>query len=236
MGRRSSLAKKGEVEMNVYSLSKTHKSGFIVLLIALSMIIAGMGFSSASAIEITLNPVIDTSDWVTLEGDGVSLLVPPEFEGGSVEELLELIEIADDVLPEEFGPFIELVEQNPGVYEFFAYAPTLVEGGVLTNINITGSPLPMRLPMSSILEMLPASFPQSIEIVESTVMTLGNYDEVGVLWTSMEVLGIEQRLTMYIYQIDGQLYAITFTTSADAFEELAPIFREIASSFEVTLP
>jgi hypothetical protein len=170
-------------------------------------------------------------DWVLLEGAGVSLMVPPEFEGGSVEEMLGMLDQAETIMGDEFAAFFELARQNPDVYKLFAYAPTLLDGGVLTNINITGSPLPLSLPMESILELLPASFPESVEIVDSEVIRLGDYDDVGKITLEMEVMRVSQALVMYAFLIDEQLFAVTFTSSDDAFKEMEPLFDQIASTF-----
>ncbi len=212
-------------------------------LIVLFMIFSMIGFSAVSAANEQFdfqNPrtpepeEIDMEDWEPLEGNGVSLMAPPEFEGGSIDDMLELLEGADRLLGDEFDALLEVAQDNPELYKLFAVAPELMEGGVLTNINITGTPLPMELSMESILELMPESFPSSIEIDESEVIELGDYEEVGKLIIDMEILRIEQRLVLYLFLVDEQLYAITFTTSREAFKDLAPVFEQIASTFEVT--
>jgi hypothetical protein len=212
-----------------------HKRAAVGILVVLGTILTSCNYSTAEVMNI-FGSTSDTQDWVTLEGDGVSLMVPPEFEGGSVDDILAAIDVTGSMLGDEFDQIFEIARQNPGLYKLFAYAPTLVEGGVLTNLNITGAPLGMDLPMTSVLELLSGSFPDSVEIVSSEVIELGSYDSVGRMVASLAVLGTEQRLTLYVYTINQQLYALTFTTSGDAFEELTPIFEQIAATFEVTTP
>jgi hypothetical protein len=176
----------------------------------------------------------DMEDWVLLEGNGVSLMAPPEFEGGDIDTMLEILDSADEILGEDFAAVVEIAQQNPDLYKLFAIAPTLMEDGVLTNINITGTPLGMTLDMDTILELLPSSFPDSVEIVESEVLSLGDYEEVGRLVVRMEVMGLDQEISIYAFLIDEVLYGIAFTTSVDAAKELNLVFEQIASTFEVT--
>jgi hypothetical protein len=176
---------------------------------------------------------VDMEDWVLLEGDGVSLMAPPVFEGGSVEDVLEMIDVAEDMLGEEFEAILELVRQNPDLYKLFAFAPEWTEEGVMTNINVAGTEFPMEIAMDEILELLPASLPSSIDVVDSEVIELGDYEEVGKLTLDFEIMGLEQRLTMYVYLIDEQLFNLTITTAASALEERAAIFEQMAATFTV---
>lgn len=221
--------------MNVNVLPSLHSLITFLAVAALSVIFIPTSFSAVTAQD-TEAVTTNTKNWITLEGNGVTLMAPPEFEGGSAEDLLAILDSAGNIMGEEFAGIIELALQSPDLYKLFAYAPILVEDGVLTNLNITGTPTSLRLPMASILQLLSDSFPSSVEILDSKVIELGDYNEAGKFIIDMEVLGIAQRLTMYIYHIDDQLYALTFTTSRDAYEDFSPIFEEMASTFEVISP
>ncbi len=193
----------------------------------------GAGRTTSIAPSATDEPAIDMEDWITLEGDGVSLMVPPQFEGGSVEDMLEILDSVEGFLGEDFAALIEVARNNPELYKLFAIAPELLRDGVLTNINITGSPLGMALPMETILELLPASFPDVMEIVETEVISVGDYDEVGRIILEMEMMGLSQQIVMYAFLIEEDLYAIAFTTSVDAYKELGPVFEQIAATLVV---
>jgi hypothetical protein len=213
----------------------------LLLILALSLV----GFSNTFAFSTTVGEVnqrntptpepteIDMDDWVELEGDGVMLMAPPEYEGGSIEDILEAMDTVEGMMGDEFDQIFEIAQANPELYKLFAFDPDLNAAGTTTNLNITATPLPMELSMDSILELLPTSFPSSVDITESEVIELGDYEEVGRLILELEVLNIEQTLTVYVFVLDEILYAVTFTTATEEYEDLAPLFEAMATTFEV---
>jgi hypothetical protein len=216
-----------------------------LLLLVLLLVLSLVGFGSAGAYSATVGEVnqrntptpepdeIDMEDWQELKGDGVQLMAPPEFEGGSIKDILEMMEAMEGRLGDEMDQIFEIAQANPELYKLFAFDPEPTDAGTTTNLNITGTELPMDLPMESILELLPTSFPSTVDILESEVIELGDYEEVGRLTLELELLNLEQTLTVYVFVLDEVLYAVTFTTSSDDYEDLAPVFEAMATTFEV---
>jgi hypothetical protein len=216
-----------------------------LLLLVLMLVVSLVGFGSAGAYSATVGEVnqrntptpepdeIDMEDWQELKGDGVQLMAPPEFEGGSIKDILEMMEAMEGRLGDEMDQIFEIAQANPELYKLFAFDPEPTDAGTTTNLNITGTELPMDLPMESILELLPTSFPSTVDILESEVIELGDYEEVGRLTLELELLNLEQTLTVYVFVLDEVLYAVTFTTSSEDYKDLAPVFEAMATTFEV---
>ena len=176
---------------------------------------------------------IDIEEWLRIEGDGVALTLPLNFQGGDIEEVIDLISENADMLGPEFEQIFALVEQNPELFRFYAFDPDVLPSGGMTNVNITATPLPMELDMEDILDLSASQYPSSMEIVESDVVELGEYEDVGRLVIEADVMGLEQVVLQYILLIDETLYSVTYTTSGGAFEDYLPIFEASAETFEI---
>jgi hypothetical protein len=204
----------------------------LVLMLFAFLVILSMG-AVAQAQTTDEAEEIDTEDWLRIEGNGVALKLPLNFQGGDLEEVIELVSENIDMLGDGFDMIAPILESNPEIFKLYAFDPELLPNGGLTNVNITAVPLPMRIDMEELLELTASQYPRGFDITETDVIELGEYEDVGRLLIEAEVMGFEQTVLQYAFHLDEVLYSVTYTTATDVFEDLLPIFEASAETFEV---
>ncbi len=174
---------------------------------------------------------IDTEDWVALEGEGITVQVPPTWidMNADIDELMESLgDVESDI---DFESLMASVEALGDVYLLFAMNTDASSAEFTTNLNVVGLDIGAALPIETLLDANLDAMRATMPNIEGEIIEL-NDEEVGFVTASYELNGLDVVQVQYYYVRDTWLYVVTFTTTEEFFEELEPEFAAIAETLE----
>lgn len=179
----------------------------------------------------TATEEIDTEDWVTLEGEGVTLLVPPTWidMNADVDELMASLEDADSNI--DLEALADMAASLGDVYLMFAMNTEASDVTFTTNLNVVGLDIGATMPMEMLLDANIDAMRATMPDIEGEIIEI-NDEEVGNVFAAYELNGLNVQQVQYYFMRDTWLYVVTFTTTDDYFEELEPEFAAIAETLE----
>ncbi len=179
----------------------------------------------------TANEEIDTEDWVTLEGEGVTLLVPPTWidMNADVDDLMASLEDADSNI--DLEALADMAASLGDVYLMFAMNTEASDVTFTTNLNVVGLDIGATMPMEMLLDANIDAMRATMPDIEGEIIEI-NDEEVGNVFAAYELNGLNVQQVQYYFMRDTWLYVVTFTTTDDYFEELEPEFAAIAETLE----
>jgi len=179
----------------------------------------------------TATEEIDTEDWVTLEGEGVTLLVPPTWidMNADVDDLMASLEDADSNI--DLEALADMAASLGDVYLMFAMNTEASDVTFTTNLNVVGLDIGATMPMEMLLDANIDAMRATMPDIEGEIIEI-NDEEVGNVFAAYELNGLNVQQVQYYFMRDTWLYVVTFTTTDDYFEELEPEFAAIAETLE----
>jgi hypothetical protein len=190
-----------------------------------TMVVAGC--SSESASETTAS---ELPGFKRIEGDEVSISLPESFEGGNLSEDLEVISEKMRALGPQFEQMAQVVEQNPSMFQLWAFDQEIGPDGGLTNVNITTEKILSALTLEAYADATLAQFPETFTAREQGIVPLGDYMAARLILDA-EALGVTT--LVYLVEDDNTMWNISFSTGAGEFDERLPIFEQSALTFTV---
>ncbi len=181
--------------------------------------------------EVPATEEVDTEDWVALEGEGITLQVPPTWidMNADIDDLMDSLgDVESDI---DFESLMASVEALGDVYLLFAMNTEASSVTFTTNLNVVGLDIGAALPIETLLDANLDAMRATMPNIEGEIIEL-NEEEVGYVTASYELNGLDVYQVQYYYVRDTWLYVVTFTTTEDFFEELEPEFAVIAETLE----
>jgi len=168
--------------------------------------------------------------WSKFEGGGMALWLPGSYQGGNLDEDIDLVVQTLRNLGPDYEQMAQVIEQNPSMYVIWAFDSEIGPTGFLTNVSVTTervlSAVTMDMYLDAVLEQLPAQF----SVVEQGVVSLGER-QAGRLVIEFDVSGVVGKELLYAVKDDGTMWIITYATGAEEFDQRLPVFEQSALSF-----
>jgi hypothetical protein len=170
------------------------------------------------------------ADWVRLEGYGVAVWMPPDWQGGDLRKNLDFfLDQAETAVP-ELAMYMQMFRDNPELFRLFAFSSTFSRTS-LANMNIVAQPFPLDLPMQAILSSISLALPTSVTVIEDEVMQLGGR-EVGRLLTRLDLGGATTYAIQYAILEDGNLWIASFSSDQAGLEAMRVLGDQVIASIE----
>jgi len=203
----------------------------LLVVFAVSTVLFGTGCNGGGAAQTIEVP----TGWKQFSSADFELYLPEQWEGGSEEELQNII----DILRQEGQ--IELASQvEAGIpyMLFWGYdSDTAVLSDTLTNVNI-GSESASFTSLEKYMEIgydqMADTYAQMgyvFTILEQDITSIGYHKEVGRTLVSEEAAGFEVRMAQYIVKSGNDFWIITFTTSPEEFNQYIANFDKAVETF-----
>lgn len=157
--------------------------------------------------------------------------IPDSFEGGDLGENLELV--LDDLaaLGPDFAGIVAAIRQNPDLFRLYAFDSELTNPAFLTNINVTAETPPFSLTIEEYRDASINLLPEAFIIIENDITTLNDFDAMRLVLEWEVAPGVLVKQLQYTIKVNDSFFAVTYSTSADEFEERLPTFEESAATF-----
>lgn len=166
------------------------------------------------------------------EGDGMEIWLPDTYEGGDLDEDLDLILDGLNQLGSDFEQIAQMIEQNPSLFAFWAFDSKVGNTAFLTNANVTREEVVSAVDIETYMDLAFSQFPADFQIVEREMVTIDG-QPVGRAILEFAVSNLAGKEILYIYKVGDNIWVITFATSAPEFDRRLPDFEESARTFAV---
>lgn len=181
-----------------------------------------------SKVEPTPTPI---PGWEKFTAQGIEIWFPETFEGGDLQNDLDVIVEKLKALGPEFEAIANAIEANPSTFVLWVFNSKLGDTGYLTNVNITTEKIFSSMTLDTYIEAFSKQIPSSMEITDQQKVMLNQY-EAARLVVEMDVNGLIAKELVYVIKDKNTIWAITYATSAAEYDTLLPIFEQSALTFK----
>lgn len=164
----------------------------------------------------------------------MSLWLPPSYEGGDVQQDLNLITQRMRALGPQFETMARTLEQNPSAFVFFAVDSQMDSSEVLSNVTIGKEQILSTMTLSMYLDLVYQQLAGIFTILERDQIML-NGKQGGKFITQISFGEQSIKQLIYLIQDQNMIWILTFTTSENEFDSKLPTLEQVANTFEVSL-
>lgn len=170
--------------------------------------------------------------WEKFEGEKIELWLPESYEGGNLQEDLDVIAANLRRLGPDYEQMAQFIEQNKDLFVLWAFDSDIGSSGLLTNVNVTTERVVSAVTIDSYLDATIAQLPPQFQVVEREKISLDRH-QAGKLVTEFTIAGIEGKQALYVIKDGTTVWVTVFTTGAEEFEQRLPVFEQSINNFWV---
>ena len=172
----------------------------------------------------------DIPGWEKFEAQGVEIWLPESFEGGDLENDLDLIVEKLNALGPEFEQVAAMIEANPTAFVLWAFDTEIGSSGYLTNMNITHEKVLSAVTLEMYIQAVSQQLPSYLTISQQEPGNLEQYDSYRLV-IDTDVSGVKGNELLYVIKDGSDVWAIAFATSVAEFDARLPVFEQSVQSF-----
>jgi protein-disulfide isomerase len=173
---------------------------------------------------------VSREGWQRIEGNNVSLELPPTWFGGDLLNNPDALADAITALGPEYAQFSQLFAQNPELMRLIAFDSESPDG-FSTNVNVLLQEMPLTLTLESYLDIAIPQLPPNLVVDENDIVEVSGREVVRLVISADFPAG-NVKILQYSIIRDSQLWVVTYTTSVDDFEDKLPLFEASFETFE----
>jgi hypothetical protein len=170
--------------------------------------------------------------WEKFEGGGVELWLPETYEGGNPEQDIDVVVENLRKLGPDFERTAQMIEQNPTMFAIWAFDSQVGDSGVLTNVNVTTEKVLSAVTVDTYLDAASKQLPAAFQVVGRDGLSINGHP-AGRLTVEFAVSGVAGKEVVYVVKDDTTIWAITYATGADEFDQRLPVFEQSALTFAI---
>lgn len=165
-------------------------------------------------------------EWITIQGNGVGLSLPPDYTGGNPRlEFAQLKDKLNQISP-SYAKRFESIEENPEAIALLAFDGKNTAAGFLTNVTIAAERVPEPVVLEDYVRAASSHLSQAYEIESQGLLQVGAYPAgqiVGVITADNDV---KVKQLFYLIQAADTFWIVTYATPASEFEQRLPQFQQ----------
>lgn len=170
--------------------------------------------------------------WEKFEADNMELWLPESYDGGNLDEDIDVILSNVRRLGPEFTQIAQLVEQNRDLYLLWVFDSNLGTSNFLTNVVVISEPVISAVTLEIYLDAIESQFPPQFQVVGRDIVPLGQY-QAGQLIVESMINGVAAKQILYIVKEGNRMWGITYSTGLEEFEQRLPSFRQSMDTFQI---
>jgi len=211
------------------------KNLLLVLCLLLPSLVIGCKQPQTS--QQTSSPFVGTQTtipgWKKFEGRGAQLQLPESYKGGDLSQNLDVVVQKLESLGPYYQQVAQSLKQNSSVFALWAYDSKATKSGFLSNAAILTEPVGPAVTTDTYLDLLTKQLPSEFRVGERKQVRLDRYQAVQIV-TEATISGVTAKQIIYTIKQGSNMWAVTFTTSAEEFEERLPSFQQSINTFSVS--
>jgi len=130
-----------------------------------------------------------------------------------------------------YGQAAEMIKANPDVFVLWTFDSEVGPSGFVSSATVTSQSTLSAFTIDNYVDLASNQYPAEFVVSEVEVVDQAPFEARRLIVTN-DSLGTKQ--LQFIYMLGGEMWAVTYSTSQDEFEERLPSFELSASTFRVT--
>jgi hypothetical protein len=163
--------------------------------------------------------------WQKFEGKGIAVWLPDSFEGGNLDQDVDVIVSKLKALGPDFDQLATTIDQNRSMFAFWAFDTNLGSTKVLTNVNVTKEQVLSAITVDTYLDSAISLFPAQFSVMDRKNVTLAGRP-AGRLLVEYSAPGQKVEELFYTIKDGNTMWNITYATGEDEFDQRLPMFEQ----------
>jgi serine/threonine-protein kinase len=216
--------------------------GMLVCLLVLSTIV-GCGKTTPEATTTpqgtqgkttSQSATVPQDGWKEIAGQGVTLSLPANYEGGNPSTDLDEITQKLKAIAPSYAQGMEVIKQNPDAIALLAFDPQSGKTGFLTNVNITKEDVPQDVTVEQYLQAASQQIASRYKVLELRhVIPLDQY-QAGRIMAEAKAGEITIKQLFYAVKNDNKFWLVMYSTNSAEFDKRLPNFEQSIRTFKVS--
>jgi hypothetical protein len=167
-----------------------------------------------------------------IQGDGVALSVPANYEGGNPST--DLDEIAADLkaIDPNYEARIQAIEQNAETIALLAFDTQQSSSGFITNVNVSQQEVPAGITLEQYLQTATQQLSTQYNVLEQNIESQGEY-RMGKIIAQPKTEQVPIKQLFYVVQQGETFWLVTYSTTQSEFDQRLPNFEQSIRTFTV---
>ncbi len=178
-------------------------------------------------------PTIPRDGWKEIAGQGVTLSLPANYEGGNPSTDLDEITQKLKAIAPSYAQSMEVIKQNPEAIALLAFDPQSGKSGFLTNVNITKEEVPQDVTVEQYLKAASQQIANQYKVLEQKVVPLDQY-QAGRITAEAKAGEITIKQLFYAVKNDKKFWLVMYSTTSAEFDQRLPNFEQSIRTFKVS--
>ena len=175
---------------------------------------------------------IGAKNWKKVQGEGITLKLPPGFEGGNPSKDINTLEEQLKTVAPDYERKIAILKQNPGAIALLAFDTKKSPQEGVTSINVRPEKLDEELTVKDYLEIAKEQITPAYKIKEEEITAIDGR-EAGRILAEAEKNNTKIKQLFYVVQDGETFWLVTYSTTSEEFEERLPDFEKSIESMEL---
>ncbi|WP_299485430.1 hypothetical protein [Acaryochloris sp. IP29b_bin.137] len=169
--------------------------------------------------------------WKKFAIEKAELWLPESYEGGNIKKDVDLIIARAKQMGSDFDKMVQIIEQSRDLLLLLAFDSNIGPLGEVTNVNITAEPVLSTVSIDDFIDLTIKQLPSQFKVIDREIVSLDRYQAGNLTWKAT-LNGIETRILQYIIKDrNSTVWVVTYTTSADEFDQRLPSFKKSINTF-----
>ncbi|WP_204104095.1 MULTISPECIES: hypothetical protein [Spirulina sp. CCY15215] len=184
--------------------------------------------ASATSVEERINP-----DFRKLQGDGVSLYLPPGYEGGDPQKDIEKMAVNLEGAGSEYENLSSALRETKDLVALVAFDNKNSQGGFVTNVNVTSQKMPQGTKLEEFQQAISNDLERvGYEILAQDVQDLKKW-QAGRITVKIETGKTKITQLVYIILDRGIFWVVTYSTPTEEFTDRVKDFEDSIITFNI---
>ncbi|MEA5469515.1 hypothetical protein [Spirulina sp. 06S082] len=184
--------------------------------------------SATSVEERIINP-----DFRKLQGDRVSLYLPPGYEGGDPQKDIEKMAVNLEGAGSEYENLSSALRETKDLVALVAFDNKNAQGGFVTNVNVTSQKMPQGTNLEEFQQAISNDLERvGYEILEQDIQDLKKW-QAGRITVKIETGKTKITQLVYIVLDRDIFWVITYSTPTEEFTDRVKDFEDSIITFDV---
>lgn len=168
-----------------------------------------------------------------IQGDGVELSVPTDYEGGNPSKDLDSISQKLTAINPQYQKALEPLKKNPSAVSLLAFDLQSAKSAQPTMINVSKRKVPAEMSVEQALNKATQQLQPPYQVLEQKVVPVEKY-QAGRILVQVPAPKPQVKQLFYIIKNGNTFWVVTYVSSVDKFDQLLPTFEESIRTFNLT--
>jgi hypothetical protein len=190
--------------------------------------------SSHQAKAKSVETILANPNFQKLQGNGVSLYLPPGYEGGDPQKDIEEMAVnLEEAGSEEYKNLRNALRETKDLVALVAFDTQNSQGGFVTNVNVTSQKMPRGTSLEEFQQAIANDLIKAgYQILDQEIQALQQWQAGRIL---VEIETVNTQITQLVYTLSDRdiFWIVTYSTTTEEFADRLQDFEDSIMTFKV---